>query len=285
MRNEKQVLKQILDFANNDVNIRAVIMNGSRVNPNIKKDIFCDYDIVYVVNEPKKYSENRKWISYFGDLVILQFNRAEQDPEKDFIFLMQFQDGVRIDLTFVSTQSKSDLLEDSLTLILLDKDKRFPAIPEPNESTYITKKPTVEEYDLVVNEFWWVSTYVAKSLWRDEIVSAKYLYEVIVRDCLNKMVTWHIASQHDWEINVGKFGKKFGKLLPPDLWQTLLATYKGIDEEETWQALFTSGDIMRKLSLTVAEKLGYTYPIQDDERVSRYLRQVKNLPKDAKSFD
>jgi aminoglycoside 6-adenylyltransferase len=77
MRNEKQVLKQNLDFSNNDVNIRAVIMNGSRVNPYIKKDIFCDYDIVYVVNEPKKYSENRSWISYFGELVILQFNHAE----------------------------------------------------------------------------------------------------------------------------------------------------------------------------------------------------------------
>lgn len=90
MRNEKQVLKQNLDFSNNDVNIRAVIMNGSRVNPYIKKDIFCDYDIVYVVNEPKKYSENRSWISYFGELVILQFNRAEQVPENNFIFLMQF---------------------------------------------------------------------------------------------------------------------------------------------------------------------------------------------------
>lgn len=285
MRSEDQVIKQILDFAEKDSNIRAVLMNGSRVNPNIEKDIFCDYDIVYVVKEPKEFSENRGWINYFGDLVILQFNRAEQDPEDDFIFLMQFQDGVRIDLTFVSSDSKCDLNEDSLTLVLLDKDNRYSGIPAPNDSSYITKKPTKEEYDLMTNEFWWVSTYVAKALWRNEIVSAKYLFEVIVRDCLNKMINWYIAMQYNWQINVGKMGKNFEKLLPPALWQELLATYPGAEEEEIWQALFNAGDLMRHVAIPAAQNLGYTYPRHDDERVSRYIRQVKALPKDAKSFD
>lgn len=285
MRSEDQVLKQILDFAENDENIRAVIMNGSRVNPNIEKDIFCDYDIVYVVRDPKKFSEDWQWIQYFGDLVILQFNRAEVDPENDFIFLMQFQDGVRIDLTFVSTTSNCDLSEDSLTLVLLDKDNRNSGIPAPNDSSYITKKPTQEEYNLMTNEFWWVSTYIAKALWRNELVSAKYLFEVIVRDCLNKMINWYIAMQHDWQINVGKMGKNFEKLLPPDLWQELLTTYPSAEEDDIWTALFKAGDLMRQVSIPVAQNLGYTYPSQDDERVSRYLKHVQTLPKDATSFD
>jgi aminoglycoside 6-adenylyltransferase len=285
MRSEDQVLKQILDYAENDENIRAVMMNGSRVNPNIEKDIFCDYDIVYVVCDPKKFSENRQWIQYFGDLVILQFNRAEDDPENDFIFLMQFQDGVRIDLTFVSTTSNGDLSDDSLTLLLLDKDNRYSGIPAPNDSSYITKKPTQEEYDLMANEFWWVSTYIAKALWRNELVSAKYLFEVIVRDCLNKMINWYIAMQYDWQINVGKMGKNFEKLLPPDLWQELLATYPNVEEDEIWTALFKAGDFMRQVAIPVAQNLGYTYPRQDDERVSRYQKHVRFLPKDATSFD
>lgn len=51
MRNEKEMLDLILRTAVNDPEIRAVYMNGSRTNPNVKKDIFQDYDIVYVVNE------------------------------------------------------------------------------------------------------------------------------------------------------------------------------------------------------------------------------------------
>jgi aminoglycoside 6-adenylyltransferase len=137
----------------------------------------------------------------------------------------------------------------------------------------------------MVNEFWWVSTYVAKALWRNETATAKYLFEVIVRDCLNKMVSWFIATQHGWNINVGKFGKKFGKLLSPDLWEELLSTYPGIEEEVNWQALFRAGTLMRKISISVAENLGYVYHYQEDERVTAYLQQVMNLPKDAHSFD
>ncbi|NQX67704.1 aminoglycoside 6-adenylyltransferase [Paenibacillus alba] len=42
MRNEKADLAQLLDFANANSGIRAVLLNGSRVNPNVKKDVFCD---------------------------------------------------------------------------------------------------------------------------------------------------------------------------------------------------------------------------------------------------
>ena len=285
MRSEDQVKQQILDFAKQDENIRAVIMNGSRVNPNIEKDIFCDYDIVCFVHDLDKYIGNQSWISLFGDLVIMQFNRHDDFPQDQYVFLMQFADGVRIDLSFANLSMIDQSIEDSLTVVLLDKDNCVPAVPPPDESGYITKKPTKAEYDLMVNEFWWVSTYVAKSLWRSEPATAKYLFEVIVRECLNKMAAWFIAMHHDWNINAGKMGKKFGKLLPSELWQELLLTYPGIEEEAIWQSLFKAGTLMRKVSIPVAESLGYTYHYQEDERVTAYLQHVMHLPKDAQSFD
>ena len=285
MRSDVQVLKQILDFAQNDANIRAVVMNGSRVNPNISHDILCDYDIVCFVQELEKYAKDKSWIPTFGELVIMQLNRHDDFPEDQFVFLMQFVDGVRIDLSFTRMSMINMAVEDSLTIVLLDKDQCIPTILTPNESSYITKKPGQTEYDLMVNEFWWVSTYVAKVLWRNETVTAKYLFEVVVRDCLNKMIAWYIAMQSDWQINVGKIGKKFGKLLPPELWQELLSTYPGIEEEDIWQVLFRAGVLMRMVSIPVAENLGYSYHFQEDERVTAYLQHVMNLPKDAQSFD
>lgn len=49
MRTEEQMMKLILDTAKEDERILAVYMNGSRTNPNAPKDIFQDYDIIYVV--------------------------------------------------------------------------------------------------------------------------------------------------------------------------------------------------------------------------------------------
>lgn len=50
MRNEKEVLNQLLSFASNNDMVRAVLLNGSRVNPKVEKDIFSDYDVKIWIN-------------------------------------------------------------------------------------------------------------------------------------------------------------------------------------------------------------------------------------------
>ena len=41
-------------------------MNGSRTNENVPKDIFQDYDVVYVVTDTLPFVEDKKWIDSFG---------------------------------------------------------------------------------------------------------------------------------------------------------------------------------------------------------------------------
>ena len=55
MRSKHEMFSLILGVANKDNRIRAVYMNGSRANPKIKRDIFQDYDIVYVVKETESF--------------------------------------------------------------------------------------------------------------------------------------------------------------------------------------------------------------------------------------
>ena len=51
MRNEQEMYDLILSYAKQDENVRVVVMNGSRANPQIKKDLFQDYDIAYFVED------------------------------------------------------------------------------------------------------------------------------------------------------------------------------------------------------------------------------------------
>lgn len=53
------MFKLILNVAKNNIRILAVYMNGSTTNPNATKDIFQDYDIVYVVKETKSFREQK----------------------------------------------------------------------------------------------------------------------------------------------------------------------------------------------------------------------------------
>ena len=285
MRSETQVFDQILHFARSRDDIRAVTMNGSRANPNAPKDFFQDYDVVCFTSNPRTYVDDQSWIATFGELVILQQNDFTEYDLDGYIFLMLFQDGVRIDLAFDPLGILPHLPNDSMTMVLLDKDGQVPPIPSTSDSGYITARPTEKEWNEAVNEIFWCSNNMAKGIWRDELPYVKYMYESIIRDALLKVVTWYAASRHGWQINPGYFGKWLQRFLPAEIWEQYRATYSGANYAEIWDSLFTALALTRKIGQELADSLGYTYPLEDDIRTVAYLQHVRSLPPDAVSFD
>jgi aminoglycoside 6-adenylyltransferase len=275
MRSEQKVMTQLLEFAKQHEMIRAVVMNGSRVNPNAPRDIFQDYDVVYFVNDPRQFLLDQSWIDCFGELVILQQNDFEEHGRPGYIFLMQFSDGVRVDLAFNHVSCLEYIHEDSLTVVLLDKDGHAPVLPPSSDSGYYTQKPTCKEFDETVNEIFWCSNNIAKGLRRGELVYWKYMFEEIVRPCITKMLEWYAASQHDWAITTGAYGKWLERYLPAEIWELVPHTYAGADPEDNWDALFAALILTRQIGQELAEELGYTYPIDDDRRTTAYLERVR----------
>ena len=49
MRNEREMFDLILHVAKGNERVRGAWLNGSRANPNVPKDRWQDYDIVYLV--------------------------------------------------------------------------------------------------------------------------------------------------------------------------------------------------------------------------------------------
>ena len=213
MRTQEEMYEVIINTAQNDARIRAVILNGSRANPKARGDIFQDYDVVYIVTDLSSFKSDPDWIRVFGELMIMQLPDDMQDPPPvdygSYAYLMQFADGNRIDLTLYPLDLLGELERDSLSVLLLDKDGIIQPFPPSNESDYLPQPPTPKAFTDCCNEFWWVSTYVAKGLWRQEIIYAKYMLDQIVRDQLMKMLVWYIGIQTQFSSNPGKFGKHF----------------------------------------------------------------------------
>lgn len=293
MRTEKEMFELILGVAQRDERIRAVYMNGSRVNVNAPKDIFQDYDIVYVVTETASFIEDDHWIDVFGDLIILQEPDKlskncgkPTDFESNYGYLMLFTDGNRIDLHIQTKEyMKKVYLEDKLTIPLLDKDNCLPKIGEPTDQDYWVKKPTEGLYDCCCNDFWWCLQNVAKGLWRDELPYAKEMFDSIIRSRLNDMVSWWIGIKNDFKVSAGKMGKYFKKYLPEGYWAMYEKTYSDSNKENVWDAMFVAGDLFRILGKEVGDHFGFTYPTKDDENMIRYLKAVRLLPPDAKNIE
>jgi aminoglycoside 6-adenylyltransferase len=287
MRSEQQMLDLIVNTARQDERVRAVVLNGSRVNPNAPRDCFQDFDVIYFVTERESFLADPGWIKVFGQLMIMQLPDEMQDPPPNpadmdsYAYLMQFTDGNRIDLSLVPLSKLHNLDEDSLTLALLDKDGILPQYPPPSDTGYLPRPPTAKAFADCTNEFWWVSPYVAKGLWRGEIVYAKHMLDVYVREQLDKMLVWYVGTQTDFKVSPGKMGKYLEKYLQPQLWQLLLQTYADADYEHTWDALLAMGELFRRIAVPVAAYFAFEYPFDDDSRVSAHLRHVHTLPRDA----
>lgn len=288
MRSEQEMLELILNTAKNDDRIRAVILNGSRANPNSPRDIFQDFDIVYLVTDVASFKDDFDWIQRFGEIMILQVPEDMQDPppsnDGSFAYLMQFSDGNRIDLGILPLAQLNELDRDSLSLLLLDKDGIVNPLAPPNERAYLPKPPTPKEFSDCCNEFWWVCPYIAKGLWREEIIYAKHIFDGSAREQLIKMLIWHVGMRTNFRENPGKFGKYLKRYLEAELWLMLQKTYSDASYDQTWEALCMMCGLFRRTAIQVAEHFGLDYPHGDDERVSAHLKHVRHLPKNSKQI-
>jgi aminoglycoside 6-adenylyltransferase len=285
MRSADEIITLLLNVATADERIRAVLLNGSRANPKVKPDRFQDFDIVYIVSELNSFIADHRWIDVFGERTILQMpdemilgnELLHAEEHSSFAYLMLFTDGNRIDLTLFPKAALAHQFKiDSLTIVLLDKDQLFGDVPQPSDADYHIKCPTEKAFLDTCNEFWWVSTYVAKGLWRGYITYAKEMLETVVRSMFLQVVAWYIGVYSGFSVSIGKGGRYMKDHMSADLYQRVLATYPDAQPANIWQSLFTIADLFSELATKVAVMLDLKYNIDEDRNVRAYLKSIYN---------
>lgn len=282
MRSEQEMYDLILRVAREDERVRAVSISGSRANPNAKKDIFQDYDVVYYVTEFESFKAQPDWIDVFGERLIMQQPWSFSNETEDYFnYLIQFTDGTRIDLSMelVSDIPSVYAQTDGLDVALLDKDGILPAYPPANDTAFHIKPPTAQRFFEVCNEFFWVSCYVAKGIWRQELPYAMHMLNHYVRDSFETMTDWYIGTLHGFALSVGKCGKLYQELLPAELWSQFIKTYPSGSYDRVWDALFVMCELFQQFARAVAAQFGFSCAEDEWQRVLTYLQQVQNLPR------
>lgn len=279
MRNETEMFELILSVAKNDKRIRAVILNGSRVNNKIEKDEFQDFDIIYLVHELESFQSSPNWIDIFGERIILQLPNSmtidgSEIREDEIIYLMLFKDFNRIDLTLTLVENRLKK-RDSLTKILLDKDDLFINIPTPTDKDYWIRKPSQQEFSECCNEFWWVSTYIVKALVRNEIIYSKALQDNIVRKMFMKVIAWNIAVDYDFKINLGVNYRFLKNYIETSLMTLILKTYSSTEKLNIWNSLVLMADMFYEKSKELAIRLDLEYNLDEANNVKEYIQIMK----------
>ena len=286
---ENEILSRLIEWAEHQPLVRAMLLTSSRAIPNAPVDVLSDYDVILALQEVQPFHEDRTWLEAFGPVLVLY--RDPLEPYYGFLksgYVTQYENNLKIDFSLWPVEILQRVAAgpvlppefDAGYQVLLDKDHLTDGLKPPAYTAYIPKRPAETEYQEAVEVFFLEATYVAKLLWRDDLMAAKYILDNMMKqEHLRPMLEWHLETDHQWSVKPGPYGRRLKQWLRQDLWTELEGTYSGAGLEENWQALDRTIDLLRRVALEVGERLGYAYPHDLDRRTVAYLQKVKNLEK------
>ncbi|WP_300669140.1 AadS family aminoglycoside 6-adenylyltransferase [Soonwooa sp.] len=282
IRDEK--LQNIINWAENNEDVRAVLLTSSLVNPLAPVDDLSDLDIELVFKNNEKYIKDNLWLNNFGNPIAMIEEDETCFDGKHAMKMLLYEDGVKIDFKLYS---KSNFVEevqqkelpydwDIGYKVLVDKDLLTKDLKKPSYQASIIKKPTESQIQTLLNDFWWDTTYVSKCLKRDDLFYAKFMFGEIRTNYLTPLIEFYIASQHDWNITTNKHGRLFKQYLSKEMWQKIEATFSGSDIDENWNALFAMMDLVHEMGNFLTQKLNFSYPQKLENDIRKYTEDLKN---------
>ena len=280
----RNVIEELVRWAEEQPSVRAAILTSSRAIPHASTDAFSDYDVILVLTSIDSFFADRSWLDAFGSVLALY-----RDPlilERGFqrsAYVTQYEDGLKIDFNLWPIGLLKQIVAepepwrefDAGYRVLIDKDNLTVGLKSPTYRAYIPTPPSETEYQARIESFFLDTTYVAKFLWRDDLVAAKHLDNSLKQDHLRPMLEWHIEIDHNWSLKLGPYGRRLKHWLRQDLWADLEHTYTGAAVESNWTALFQTIDLMHRVATEVGEAMGFRYPAELEQRVTEYLYRVK----------
>lgn len=282
--------QKIIQWATQNADVHVALLTSSLTMPNAPVDALSDHDVLLYVTDADRFDAHDNWLQEFGDVLVQFREPRKHDGMPEYSRLVLYTDGTKIDFTFISVvhlrlvvnaPALPDYLDVGYT-VLVDKDDLTGALLPPSYKAHIPTKPTPEEYRTLVEEFWWETTYVAKNLWRNELLQARYCFDSVMRhDLLRRMLEWSIEIGRDWSWKPGVLGRGMKKALPTEIWSALEGTFVDASIEANWRALFQMTALFRQVAGTVATSLGYEYPQELDNGVTAYLEKIRQMEQDG----
>ena len=267
MRTDTEMMNLILQIADT-LEVEAIALSGSRTNPQVPKDEFQDYDVVYIVENLNDLLSDLSWLDQFGIRLIEQHNVLGHRR----LYLMLFEDGNRIDLTLCPKEHIQEWVDSEANFEVIKDDKGLFEAYQPNSKRYWTAPPTEEEFAASCNEFWWVSAYVVKAIRRNQLIYATdHLYGICQQELL-KVLSWQVTSERG-SVDIGKNYKYLFKYLSDEQEKEFSALLDLSSFDKITQSLFSTMKLFNDAAQILAQKMGFPYNQEEAKKMIAYAKE------------
>jgi aminoglycoside 6-adenylyltransferase len=266
--------------------IRAALILGSRARADHPADEWADLDLMAITTNPEFYLSTADWINALGKPLLTFVESTSTGDEKERRVLYEGMLDVdfailpkrKADMFLRAAENHENIRELSNVLgrgmrVLLDKDQtlaKLQSILRPTEEPTL-RKPTEHEFLEVVSDFLYHAVFTAKHLRRGELWWTVMCLDGCMQFLLREMIEWHALATQDWKCDVWFGGRFLEEWAHPRALEELQGTFAHFDEKDIRRSLLASLDLFRWLATETAVKLGYEYPSEVDEHVTKWI--------------
>jgi aminoglycoside 6-adenylyltransferase len=278
-------LSNITVWAQNRQDIKALLLVGSRARTDRPADIWSDYDIIMIVDDPETYIQNSSWLNELGNVVLSFIEKCVIGDS--FEHRVLFDNGQDVDFIIESAQAASSTSLSWCNPHVVDVYKRgyqvlFDNIGISSALEKLTSgaplaytPPPPESFTNVINDFFYHCVWTVKKLMRGELWTAKHcLNGYLQKNCLLKMIEWHARAQQPRNLDTWFSGRFMEKWTDKKIIARLHKLDACYDARHIIRALYEIIDLFNELAFKTAALLHHTYEHKKAEWIRKWIKKT-----------
>lgn len=268
-----EIKNKIIECANADEHIKAIVAIGSSTRDTVKADEFSDLDLIIATDEPEKWFSG-EYPNRFGKVSISfieptlgggRERRSIYDDDKDVDMIIftpeQFEQAIIEGVAGWVMNRGYNIMYDSYGYKELIEKYVHMGHSHPEMSE--------EEFLNIINDFYFHNIWAYKKLKRGEIWSAKMSIDAYLKNYLLKMI--ELYSFETKGVDTWHDGRFVDRWADADILDALKKCFAHYDAEDMKNALVETHKLFSFVTRAIADKKGYKYPDGAEECASKYL--------------
>lgn len=256
------IKSKLLDIANTDQSICAVIAIGSTVRSETKADNYSDLDLIIATEDPEKWLYGTH-PDEFGNVKI-SFVEPTLGGGKERRIL--YENALDVDLIIFSPKQFETAIKEGVAnwvcnrgyVVLYDTMGAAPLLKEYVSDNIEYTGMTEAEYINMVNDFCFHVVWASKKILRGELWSAKMCIDAYLKNYLLKMMEMYSAYVHN--ADVWHDGRFLDRWADDKIKETLSKCFAHYDREDMVFALSETHKLFSDLAKEVATVRNFDYP-------------------------
>jgi len=265
-----QFLDEVSRWAAARPDVRGAVLLGSQARVDAPADPVSDVDVTLFVDDPASYLDDVTWIRYFGEpLLSFREPTAIGGFEERRVL---FRDGLEVDFAIVPAAAVAAEIPPEADAVFTRGFRVLYAdgisFPEREASSIETPPPAQEQFDQIVNDFWYHLLWSAKKLWRGEVLVAKQACDGWLTGRLVELARWRSGEADTWHGS-----RFFERWAGRDLVEALGPTFARYEAEDVARALRAKAELFGQVEDEVAARHDLVVP----EDRAELLRRLEAL--------